>query len=57
MEVGQGPNWGCSAKEKKMCESYETHKYAVRAKCRQLFNIMSGGMYSNHCDEGYALQV
>jgi hypothetical protein len=21
MEVGQGPNWGCSAKEKKNCET------------------------------------
>jgi hypothetical protein len=25
MEVGQGPNWGCSAKEKIVLLSYEVH--------------------------------
>jgi hypothetical protein len=35
MEVGQGPNWGCSAKEKKLDMKYPENKnlkYQIRIK-------------------------
>jgi hypothetical protein len=32
MDVGQGPNWGCSAKEKKMTYAYPVSEFAALAK-------------------------
>jgi hypothetical protein len=30
MKVGQGPNWGCSAKEKKIIEIVSKEKFMLR---------------------------
>jgi hypothetical protein len=43
MEVGQGPNWGCSAKGKKKLSLYLTN-YA-----RRYEDISESGRIDSHC--------
>jgi hypothetical protein len=39
MEVGQGPNWGCSAKENKITLSAEINR--ITARCLSLVHVTS----------------